>query len=62
MAMMPVDESILAVEDIRVADECFLTNSRLGVMPVAAIEGRCLPSRSRGAALAAFYREKFLCA
>ena len=61
MAMTPVDESILSVEDIRVADECFLTNSRLGVMPVAEIEGRCLPSRSRGTALAALYREKFLC-
>jgi 4-amino-4-deoxychorismate lyase len=56
----PVDESFLSVEDIRVADECFLTNSRLGVMPVAEIEGRCLPSRSRGAALAALYREEFL--
>jgi branched-subunit amino acid aminotransferase/4-amino-4-deoxychorismate lyase len=62
IAMMSVDESILSVEDIRVADECFLTNSRLGVMPVAEIEGHCLPSRSRGAAMAALYREKFLCA
>ena len=41
----------------------FLTNSRLGVMPVAEIEGRCLPSRSRGAAMAAAYIVKsILCA
>ena len=39
MAMMPVDESILSVEDAGTADDGFLTNSRLGVMPVAEIEG-----------------------
>jgi branched-subunit amino acid aminotransferase/4-amino-4-deoxychorismate lyase len=58
--MTRVDESILLLEDIEGADECFLTNSRLGVMPVAEIEGRSLPSRSRGESLAALYREKIL--
>ena len=58
--MTPVEESLLSLEDIKEADECFLTNSRLGVMPVAEIEGRCLPSRNRGEALAALYRERIL--
>jgi branched-subunit amino acid aminotransferase/4-amino-4-deoxychorismate lyase len=58
--MVPVDESFLSAEEIREADECFLTNSRIGVLPVAEIEGRCLPSRSRGLALAGLYREKIL--
>ena len=44
--MTPVEESLLSLEDIETADECFLTNSRIGVMPVAEIEGRRLPSRS----------------
>lgn len=58
--MTSVDEALLSLEDIKEADECFLTNSRLGVMPVAEIEGRCLPSRNRGEALAALYRERIL--
>jgi branched-subunit amino acid aminotransferase/4-amino-4-deoxychorismate lyase len=58
--MTHVDESFLTLEDIKEADECFVTNSRLGVMPVAEIEGRCLPSRNRGGALAALYRERIL--
>jgi 4-amino-4-deoxychorismate lyase len=58
--MTPVDETLLSLEEIRKADECFLTNSRLGVMPVAEIEGRSLPSRNRGEALAALYRERIL--
>jgi 4-amino-4-deoxychorismate lyase len=56
----PVEEALLSLEDIEAADECFLTNSRLGVMPVAELEGRRLPSRSRSEALAALYREKIL--
>jgi branched-subunit amino acid aminotransferase/4-amino-4-deoxychorismate lyase len=58
--MTQVDESLLSLEDIDAADECFLTNSRLGVMPVAEIEGRCLPSRESGETLAALYRERIL--
>jgi branched-subunit amino acid aminotransferase/4-amino-4-deoxychorismate lyase len=58
--MTPVRESRLSVEDISAAEECFLTNSRLGVMPVSHIEGRPLPSRSTGEALAGVYRERIL--
>ena len=56
----PVEESFISLQDIEAADECFLTNSRIGVMPVAEIEARHLPSRSRGETLAALYREKVL--
>jgi branched-subunit amino acid aminotransferase/4-amino-4-deoxychorismate lyase len=55
-----VDESSISLDEIDEAEECFLTNSRLGVMPVAEIEGRCLPSRNRGEAMAALYRERIL--
>ena len=55
-----VDDCLLSLEDVNQADECFLTSSRLGVMPVAEIEGRSMPSRNRGEALAALYREKIL--
>jgi branched-subunit amino acid aminotransferase/4-amino-4-deoxychorismate lyase len=48
------------LEDAKTADECFLTNSRLGVMPVSEIDGRQLPSREAGMALAALYRERIL--
>ncbi len=58
--MTQVEEALLSLEDLSAADECFLTNSRLGVMPVAEIEGRCLPSRKSGEALAALYRERIL--
>jgi branched-subunit amino acid aminotransferase/4-amino-4-deoxychorismate lyase len=58
--MTPVDENLISFDDIKQADECFLTNSRLGVMPVAELEGRWLPSRNRGEALAALYRERVL--
>ncbi|HEY5707018.1 MAG TPA: aminotransferase class IV [Terrimicrobiaceae bacterium] len=58
--MTSVEESLLSLNEIKRADECFLTNSRLGVMPVSEIEGRRLPSRNRGEALAALYRESVL--
>jgi len=54
------DESLISLKDVKEADECFLTSSRLGVMPVAEIEGRRLPSRKTGEALAALYRERIL--
>lgn len=56
----PVEESQLAPEDLETADECFLTNSRIGVMPVTEIDGRHLPSRKTGTALATLYREEIL--
>ena len=60
MRMRSVREGRLLLEDISAAEECFLTNSRLGVMPVSHIEGRPLPSRSTGEALAGLYRERIL--
>jgi branched-subunit amino acid aminotransferase/4-amino-4-deoxychorismate lyase len=58
--MTPVREVRLSLEDISAAEECFLTNSRLGVMPVSHIAGRPLPDRSIGEALAKLYRERIL--
>lgn len=57
---IPVEEIPLTVEDLGPAAEGFLTNSRLGVCPIAEIEGRPLPSRSVGDWLAGLYRENFL--
>ena len=56
----PAGEPSLSAEDAGKADECFLTSSRLGVMPVAEVEGRPMPSRRTGEALAALYRERIL--
>jgi 4-amino-4-deoxychorismate lyase len=58
--MTPIREARLSLEDIGAAEECFLTNSRLGVMPVSQIAGRFLPSRGTGEALAGMYRERIL--
>ena len=48
-----VEERRLRREDMLSADEIFLTNSWLGVMPVATLEGRPLGPRSIGPKLAA---------
>ena len=48
-----VSERRLRCEDVINADEIFLTNSWIGVMPVATIEGRPLGHRSIGPKLAA---------
>ena len=58
--MTSVREGRLSLDNISAAEECFLTNSRLGVMPVSHIEGRRLPSRGTGEALAGMYRERIL--
>jgi branched-subunit amino acid aminotransferase/4-amino-4-deoxychorismate lyase len=55
-----VEETLLSFEEAKEASECFLTNSRLGVMPVSEIDGRRLPSRATGEALVALYRERIL--
>ncbi len=57
---IPVEETQITVEDLETAGECFVTNSRLGVFPVAEIDGRKLPSRSAGDWLAVLYREEIL--
>jgi 4-amino-4-deoxychorismate lyase len=48
-----VEERRLRREDVLNADEIFLTNSWIGVMPVATLEGRPLGPRSVGPRLAA---------
>ncbi len=48
-----VEERRLRREDVINADEIFLTNSWIGVMPVATVEGRSLASRWAGPKLAA---------
>ena len=47
-----VEERRLRREDVVNADEIFLTNSWIGVMPVATVEGRPLGHRSVGPRLA----------
>ena len=47
------EERRLRREDVLAADEIFLTNSWIGVMPVATLEGRPLGPRSLGPKLAA---------
>ncbi len=47
----PVRECSLFLEDVRSADEILLTNSWIGVMPAASIEGRKLPSRTVAASV-----------
>jgi 4-amino-4-deoxychorismate lyase len=42
-AGIPVQECILGAEDLRSADELFLTNARIGIWPVRALDGRAMP-------------------
>jgi branched-subunit amino acid aminotransferase/4-amino-4-deoxychorismate lyase len=53
-----VEERRLRREDVIEADEVFLTNSWLGVMPVATVEGRPLGYRRVGPKLAAELRNR----
>ena len=56
IARRKVEERRLRREDVVNADEIFLTNSWLGVMPVATVEGRPLGHRNIGPRLAAELR------
>lgn len=56
IARRKVEERRLRREDLIAADEIFLTNSWLGVMPVATLEGRPLGPRRVGPKLAAELR------
>ena len=56
MARRKVTERRIRREDVLRADEIFLTNSWVGVMPVATLEGRPLGPRSVGPKLAAEFR------
>lgn len=53
-----VAERRLRREDVTTADEIFLTNSWIGVMPVATLEGRPLGPRSIGPKLAAEFQNR----
>jgi branched-subunit amino acid aminotransferase/4-amino-4-deoxychorismate lyase len=53
IARRKVEERRLRREDVVNADEIFLTNSWIGVMPVATVEGRPLGRRAVGPKLAA---------
>jgi branched-subunit amino acid aminotransferase/4-amino-4-deoxychorismate lyase len=53
-----VEERRLRQEDAVTADEIFLTNSWLGVMPIATLEGRPLGPRSIGPKLAAEFERR----
>lgn len=56
----PAEEAQLSVDDLSEVEECFLTNSRIGIMPVLEIDGRPLPSQQIGLTLAKSYREEVL--
>ena len=53
-----VQERRLRREDVITADEIFLTNSWIGVMPVATLEGRPLGPRRVGPRLATEWQER----
>ena len=46
MAQSPVEEGSLFVDDVMNADSIFVTNSWIGVMPVASVNGRPLAART----------------
>jgi branched-subunit amino acid aminotransferase/4-amino-4-deoxychorismate lyase len=58
MKRRPVQERRLRREDVVNADEIFLTNSWIGVMPVATLEGRPLGPRRVGPKLAAEWEHR----
>lgn len=41
-AGIPVQEDVVSAEDLRSADELFLTNARIGIWPVRALDGRLI--------------------
>ena len=53
MQRIPVEEARLSKEDAMQADEIFLTSSWVGVMPVATLNGRALPSKAVATSLGA---------
>ncbi len=53
-------EELITVEDLARATECFVTNSRIGILPVREIDGRALPAQSIGRRLFDTYREDVL--
>ncbi len=60
MQQTKVTERRLRQEDVTLADEIFITNSWLGIMPIATLEGRPLGPRRIGARLAGAFAESSL--
>ena len=56
-----VREGSLFFADVMAADEVFLTNSWIGIMPVGRVDGRELPSRGIAAELRARYEQEVVC-
>jgi len=56
-----VEECFLVQEDLKQADEMFLTSSGIGIVPVATLEGRPLPSRSASTPLRQEYEAHLAC-
>ena len=47
-AQIPVEEGHFGIEAIHKADECFLTNTSMGVMPVTVVDGHPVGNGSPG--------------
>jgi branched-subunit amino acid aminotransferase/4-amino-4-deoxychorismate lyase len=60
MERVRVETVDITREMLAECEECFVTNSRIGVMPVAGIDGRMLPSRFHAEGLASLYRKDVL--
>lgn len=56
----PVRECSLFLKDVLEAEEIFLTNSWIGILPIAEVEGRALPSQACATRLAASYQSEVL--
>ncbi|PLS31782.1 aminotransferase class IV [Bifidobacterium margollesii] len=56
---VPVKESHITASDLNAFDECFITNSLMGVWPVASIGERVFPAVVFARRLRARYREEF---
>ena len=48
LSRMPAGEALISPEDVGRATAAFLTNSRVGIRPVASLDGRALPDHSKG--------------
>lgn len=50
-----IRESVVTKEDLLLADEIFLTNSLMGIMPVRSLQGKRFLTGGKGTRLSAFY-------
>jgi len=56
-ARIPVKEKAITKKDLLSADECFITNSIKGIVPVASIDGQTIPTGETTGVLAGKYRK-----